>query len=397
MNYSVNLAAQAGGDGDSAGVDRVLFRANVGGSGWQTVAEDGADCPVGQTCTYAATWSVAGIPNQTAITLGFDIVDHTGATYYSPQGTQEIVIHDDPPTITLATANDDSSALRWSNQRDWTFAGSASDPENHLGSIQFHCDGDHCGLLGTHTDGNAWHHTQHEMWGQVDVSFSVSDPALNVAESRHLDLRIDVASPATTVTLNGASPVSWYSGTVQAQLEAMDHGSGRATSGVAQIQYTVGAQSPQIHSGALVIFTVSGEGQHNLGFQAVDAVGNAETEQQASFGIDDTAPVAENFGVVSGSGLGDCAVPTGTVWLALSASDVGSGARSMRLSNDGGVWSAWRAYTSQTLWTLSNVSAPGSVYFQVHDGVGWLSTPISRTLSYAPPDVWCAYMPAVQR
>ncbi|HOT91068.1 MAG TPA: hypothetical protein PLJ78_04790 [Anaerolineae bacterium] len=340
MNYSVSLTAQAGGDGNSAGVDRVLFRADVGGGGWQTVAEDDTDCPVGQTCTYHATWSVAGIPNQTAITLGFDIVDHRGTTYYSPQGTRGIIIHDEPPTITLATANGDSASQIWSNQREWTFAGTASDPENHLGVIEFHCSGDYCGALVGQTGGSTWTHVQRELLGQVEVYFSVSDPALNVATSRRLDLRIDVAAPTTTALLNGASPVSWYSGMVQAQLSAEDNGSGRATSGVDGIVYWLDDQPSQLRTGNQATFPVSGEGAHAVGFHAIDVVGNREPTRTVSFGIDETAPVAQDVTVVAGSGLGSCVVPSGTVWLALSASDVGSGVQAMRLSNDGVSWSA---------------------------------------------------------
>jgi hypothetical protein len=398
VNYSVNLTGQAGGDSNSAGVDRVLFRANVGGSGWQTVTEDDTDCPIGQTCTYHAAWSVAGIPNQTLITLGFDVVDHTGTTYPSPQGTREIVIHDEPPTITLATANGDSASLIWSNQRQWMFTGTASDPENHLGALEFHCSGDYCGALVGQTGESHWTHTQRELLGQVEVYFSVSDPALNVATSRRLNLRIDVAAPTTTALLNGASPASWYSSTVQAQLDAEDNGSGRANSGVEGIVYQVDDQPPQLDTGDQAAFPVNGEGLHVVRFHAIDMVGNHEPTRTVSFGIiDETAPVAQDVTVVPGSGLGNCSVPTGTVWLALSAADEGSGVQVMRLSNDGVSWSAWRPYARRVLWPLASASEPVSVHFQVRDGVGWLSAPISRTLSYAPPDVWCTYLPTVQR
>lgn len=323
--------------------------------------------------------------------------DETGTTSQSPGGARDISIHDDPPTIVLDTANGDSSASIWSNRRHWTFAGTASDPENHLGPIQFHCVGDGCGASGSHTDGNDWSHTQNDMLGQNEVSFSVSDPAVNVATSRHLDLRIDVAAPTTALALNGDPPASWYSGTVQAQLDATDNGSGRATSGVDEITYGIDGNPSQTHAGSQVMFSMSGEGPHTIQFYAVDIVGNREPTRTTGFGIDDTAPVAQNTSVVTGSGLGNCVVPTGTVWLDLDASDAGSGVRSMRLSNDGTSWSPWRAYAARVLWQLTSVSEPSRVYFQVKDGVGWISTPISRTVSYSPPDVWCTYMPVVTR
>lgn len=397
VNYAVELTANVGGDMNSAGVTSATFQVNVAGAGWQVVGTDEHDCAIGASCVYATPLNLAGIRNQTEMALQVDVEDQAGNVQEALDGTRSIVIHDDPPTISLDTANGDAAALIWSNQSQWTFAGTSSDPENHLGALEFRCSGDGCGVSGARNEGAAWTHTQQDVWGQVDIAFAVSDPALNEAESRHLDLRIDGATPVTTFTLNSAVPTTWYSGTVQAHLAAVDRGSGRATSGVAQIQYRVDAQTPQTHAGNQVDFTVSGEGQHAVRFHAADVVSNAETEQQVSFGIDNTAPVAENLSVVSGSGLGNCHVPTGTVWLAVSASDAGSGVRRMRLSHDGVVWSQWRGYAAQTLWALSSASTPGAVYLQVQDGVGWISTSISRTLAYAAPDVWCTYLPVTQR
>jgi len=397
VNYAVDLTAQVSGDGNSAGVTRATFQVNVGGAGWVVAGVDDHDCAPGNSCVYAAVYSLNGIRNQTELVLRVNVEDQAGNVQEGLGGTRSIVIHDDPPTISLDTANGNASTLIWSNQSQWTFAGTASDPENHLGALQFRCSGDSCGVSGARSEGAAWTHTQQAMWGQVDIAFAVSDPALNEAVSRRLDLRIDGATPVTTLTLNSAAPKAWYSGTVQARLTAVDRGSGHATSGVGQIQYRVDAQTPQTHSGDQVDFTVSGEGQHTVRFYASDVVSNAEAEQQAGFGIDNTAPTAGNLSVISGSGLGNCPAPTGTVWIAASASAAGSGVRRLRLSNDGVIWSQWRAYSSQTLWALPSESAPGSVYLQVQDGVGWISTPISRTLSYAAPDVWCAYMPVMRR
>jgi hypothetical protein len=397
VNYQANLSAQAGGDGNSAGVDRVQFRADVGGAGWKTVAESGTDCSVGQSCAYNASWSLAGIRNHTVITLGFDVVDKTGVAYYSPQSTRQIVVHDDPPTITLQTANGNGGTLIWSNQRTWTFAGTASDPENHLGAIAFQCSGDTCGSSVSQTGSGSWSRTQKNLLGQVDIYFTAADPALNLAATRHLDLRIDVAAPTTALTLNGATPTAWYSGTVQAQLTAADQGSGRATSGVARIVYSVDGGALQTRSGQQVTFTVSGEGAHAVIFRAFDVLGNGELTRTVSFGIDNTAPVAYNVAVVTtGSGIGNCVVPTGTVWLELDANDVGSGVAQARLSNDGAVWSEWRGY-GRTLWQLASAIEPRPIYLQVRDGAGCVSAPISRTVSYAPSDVWCLYAPLVRR
>ena len=112
----------------------------------------------------------------------------------------------------------------------------------------------------------------------------------------------------TSLTLNGAAPTAWYSGTVQGQLVAADNGNGWATSGVARIVYSLDGSGPQTRSSQQVTFTVSGEGTHTVSFCAFDVVGNAELTRTVNWGIDNTAPVAYNVAVVAtGSGIGDCA------------------------------------------------------------------------------------------
>ncbi len=398
VNYSVGFVAQAGGDGNSAGVNHVWFRADIGGIGWKTVAEDGTDCPVGQYCTYNKPWSLNGIRNGTVITLGFDIEDGAGNRFYTPQGTRQIVIHDDPPSISFIAANGNPAPQIWSNQQQWTFTGTANDPENHLGLIELGCNGDDCGAMHSQTDGNSWIRVQNNLAGQVDIFFAVQDPALNRAESRHLDLRIDLATPSTTVRLNNALPASWYSGTVAVGLNAVDNGTGRATSGISNLTYSMDAQPSQTVYTDHMALSASGEGPHSIQAYAMDQVGNQEGPKTFNFNIDDTRPVVRAMSVITdGQGKGDCPFITGTVWLTLEATDSGSGVQALRLSNDGTNWSEWQPYLSRILWTLPSTSTVNQVYVQARDRVGWVSETYSQSLQWVPSNIWCRYLPAIFR
>ncbi len=398
VDYGVELAAQAGGDGNSAGVSSVEFVANKGTGFWERITLDETDCAAGQTCTYNAPMSLYGIGNGTLITLGINIRDMTGNYFLSPQGTRQITIHDDPPVITFDSANGNTETQIWSNQQLWTFVGTASDRENHMGPLQFQCDGDYCGILVSQTGVNSWSRTQNNLAGQMDIYFAAYDPALNRAESRHLDLRIDLATPSTTVRLNNAFPASWYSGTVSIGLNAVDNGTGRATSGVSNLTYSMDAQPSQTVYTDQVSLLASGEGPHSIQAYAMDQVGNQESPKTFNFNIDDTRPMVQAMSVITnGQGRGDCPFITGTVWLSVQATDSRSGVQAIRLSNDGTNWSEWQPYLSRILWTLPSTSTVNPVYVQARDRVDWVSETYSQSLQWAPSDIWCRYLPAVFR
>jgi len=121
---------------------------------------------------------------------------------------------DNPPSISFDTANGNGDSRIDSRERNWAFRGTASDPEGRLGRIEFRCSGDNCGYQAGHTDGGNWSHTQNDMAGQNDVYFVAHDnPKDQQTASRHLDLRIDLAAPVTTLSLNNeANPATGQSG-----------------------------------------------------------------------------------------------------------------------------------------------------------------------------------------
>ena len=80
-------------------------------------------------------------------------------------------------------------------------------------------------------------------------------------------------------------------------------------------------------------------------------------------------------------------VNTATVTLALSAADSNSGIAQMRFSNDNNEWSIWEQYATSKTWTLQNGDGTKTVYYQIKDNAGLLSSPYSNTiiLDTSPP------------
>lgn len=218
-----------------------------------------------------------------------------GGAAWAPARVFRLV--NNPPTISFDTANGQPlpGGPLYSRERAWTFRGTAGDPEGRLDRIDFHCAGDGCGYPASHTSGTAWAHTQNELAGRNDLFFTASD-GQQTTDSRHLDLRIDLAPPGTTLSLNGdADPLrwpGWFTAPVQVRLQAVDGATGRASSGVREIRYRLDAGSEQVRSGADTTFTVSNDGIHTITYFAVDNVGNPEGGRTISFKLDQTPPAA---------------------------------------------------------------------------------------------------------
>jgi hypothetical protein len=261
-----------------------------------------------------------------------DIPHHAQSGWSDPPWHFSIEAPDEPPSISFDTANGNSDSRIDSRDRNWTFRGTASDPEGRLGHIEFRCSGDNCGYQAGHTDGGNWSHTQNDMAGQNDVYFVAHDnPKDQQTASRHLDLRIDLAAPFTTISLNNeANPArwpAWFREPVQVRLKAEDGNTGRARSGVKEVRYRLDGGGWQTQGGDTVAFTVSSDGTHTVDYYAVDNVGNQETTRSATYKIDQTPPtppggVSETHGVVSNQWQKAHNTPTFT-WAA--SSDATSG------------------------------------------------------------------------
>jgi len=214
----------------------------------------------------------------------------------------------EPPSISFDTANGDSfpSGRIESRDRDWTFRGTASDPEDHLDRIEFYCSGDNRGYQAGHSDGTNWSHTQNNMSGQNDVYFRAYDDRGQGTSSRHLDLNIDLAAPSTSHNLIGTMGQNdWYVSPVEVRLHAEDGSTGHARVEVREIRYRLDGGGWQTYNGDNISFAVNTDGMHMVEYYAVDNVGNTESSHSVTFKIDATPPTApgaaaETHGAVSG-------------------------------------------------------------------------------------------------
>jgi murein DD-endopeptidase MepM/ murein hydrolase activator NlpD len=213
-----------------------------------------------------------------------------------------------PPSIAFNTANGNAfpSGVIISRDANWTFSGTANDPEGALNRVEFRCSGDNCGTHYAQSGLGDWTYERHGIAGQNDVYFMAIDDAGNYNYSRHLDLRIDLAAPTTQASLNNETTAAhwptWFRVPVAVRLAASDGSTGRARAGVQEIRYRVDAGAWQIHGGGVVNFTIDTDGAHTVEYYAVDKVSNTESTRTVSFQIDQTPPslpagVVETHGV----------------------------------------------------------------------------------------------------
>ena len=256
-----------------------------------------------------------------------------------------------PPSISFDTANSDPfpSGRIESRDRDWTFRGTASDPEGHLDRVEFHWSGDNRGYQASHGDGTNWSHTQNNMSGQNDIYFRAYDDRDQSTSSRHLDLRIDLAAPSTSHNLIGTMGQNgWYVSPVEVRLHAEDGSTGHARVEVREIRYRYDGGGWQTYNGDDISFTVSTNGTHTVEYYAVDNVGNTESSHSVTFKIDATPPTApgaatEAHGAVSGQWQKDWPDPDFT-WGPASDATSGVSHYNVSWSNLAGTWLTTPAY-----------------------------------------------------
>lgn len=183
----------------------------------------------------------------------------------------------------------------------------------------------------------------------------------------------DSSPPVTTYTINSLpNEYGWFQSNVSMNLQADD---GCTGSGTVQLRYKVDGSDWRVHEDSCG-FSVSGEGEHIVRYQAKDMVGNWESEKRLVVGIDNHPP--------SGSlALNDGAVATHAVLtpILIDAADATSGVAEMRLRDAGGVWQAWEPYASRVLWQLPAVT--GRLYtveIQFKDKAGNLSSVYSDSV-----------------
>lgn len=240
----------------------------------------------------------------TETTINFDSNRINQALYWSvkannaPGGAEwsparEFRIYDEPPTIAFNTANGNSSGEINSRDQNWTFTGTAGDPEGRLNRVEFKCEGDSCNATQNIGTNGSWSFQRDGLTGRNRIWFTACDDRQCV-DSRAVTLRIDLAPPVTTADANGQSnPSGWFRGPVEVKLRAQDGATGSASVGVREIRYRIDNGNWQNSSGDSKSLTINTDGAHTVEYYAVDHLDNQESPaKRIAFQIDASPPSA---------------------------------------------------------------------------------------------------------
>jgi parallel beta-helix repeat protein len=186
----------------------------------------------------------------------------------------------------------------------------------------------------------------------------------------------ETIAPVTVDDYNGL----WHNSDFTIALRAIDIGSG-----VAETYYKIndGPTKTVSTNGQPLIST---EGANNtLEYWSVDKVDNEELPHKILTGIklDKTSPTGSVM-----INNGDTCTTSTSVTLTLTANDALSGIYQIRYSNDG-IWDTepWEDFSTTKPWTLTSGDGTKTVYYQIEDNAGLVSTTYSDiiTLDTTPP------------
>lgn len=254
--------------------------------------------------------------NGTEATFSFDSQRINQSLYWSvradntPVGAEwsparEFKLYDEPPTISFNTANGNSADTINSRDQNWTFNGTASDPEGKLNRVEFVCSGDSCNAQESLGANGNWSYTRNGLTGENRIRFKACDEKQQCTDSRTVTLRIDLAAPTTKAELSGQKAGDWYNSAVTVKFHSDDGATGNARVGVDKIFYRLDGGGWQSGGGQDVTFTANQDGAHTVEYYAVDGLGNQEATKSISFKVDATPPsppsnASELNGVVNG-------------------------------------------------------------------------------------------------
>ncbi len=121
---------------------------------------------------------------------------------------------------------------------------------------------------------------------EVDYHVYAKDVAENEETSREYSFYVDKDPPDSSISLEGEGPQNgWYRSEVEILFTAED-----LHSGVDRIRYNVNGGSWGEIGGSEGSITVYDQGTNEVGFYAIDNVGNEENVEYKTFKIDDTKP-----------------------------------------------------------------------------------------------------------
>ncbi|GAA0598147.1 copper-binding protein [Kribbella sandramycini] len=269
-----------------------------------------------------------------------------------------------PPTVTAAVTGTQNSDGHYLGQA--TVAVTATDAQSGVASVEYELDDTGfkpytapvvVSALGDHT-----------------VQYRATDNDGNVAPTKSVGFRVveppeDTTPPTVTAAVTGQQDANGnYINTARVAVTATDAGSG-----VKSVEY-------QLDGGAWTPYTtpvnVNTPGMHMLHYRATDNANNLSPEGMAHFTVvaQDTTPPTVTAAV---SGTQDAnGNYVGKASVALTATDAGSGVKTVEYQLDGGAWTPYttpvevatngaHAVTYRATDNANNTSTPGTATFTV--------------------------------
>ena len=273
---------------------------------------------------YSGPFTISSDGNHTVEYYSEDVAGNREAVQ-----SVQVPVDTTPPATTATPAGTAGNAGWWRSDVQVSLA--ASDAASGVAFTRYRVDGAAAWIDYAHpfvVSGDGAHTVEYRSW----------DRAGNTEAVQTLDLRIDTASPTSTITT--LSDGDWISGTVGVAGTAAD-----ATSGVASVAWSSdGGSTWQGASGttswsASWDTTAGPDGDYLVCSRAEDVAGNREAETCITVHVDNTPPST----TTSPSGtMGNNGWWQSDVQVSLSASDgSGIGVASTEYRVDGGPWQTY--------------------------------------------------------
>lgn len=203
--------------------------------------------------------------------------------------------------------------------------------------------------------------------GSTIVYYKSTDKAGNPETTKTKTIKIDKNIPLGSITINNGATFT-TSTSVTLTLNASD-----ATSGAYRVRFsnngTWDTEPWETLSSTKTWQLTTGDGTKAVYYQVKDNAGLVSITYSDTI-ILDTVPPTGSILINDGA----THTNTTTVILTLSATDATSGIAEMRFSNNNVTWSDWGAYATSKTWTLTTGDGTKTVYVQIRDQAGLIST-----------------------
>ena len=211
--------------------------------------------------------------------------------------------------------------------------------------------------------------------GTKTVYYQIRDNAELLSSTYSDAIILDTTVPTGSISVNSGDAYT-TSTSVTLTLSATD-----STSGVYQVRYSndgVWDTEPWETPAPTKTWTLtSGDGTKTVYYQIKDNAGLVSISYSDTIILDITPPT----GSITINN-GDAYTTSTSVALTLSATDATSGVYQVRFSNDG-VWDTepWESASASKTWTLTSGDGTKTVYYQIKDNAGVVSTTYSDAIS----------------